>query len=69
MTKVTTISRIAAEDYFTTLEMELAEPIPGEDFDILPEDETLSWEEEWVLLNRRDRRMWGKPNGKPRYKK
>ena len=60
---------IGPEDYLTSLEMELREPIPGEEFDILPEDETLSWEEEWMLLNRRERRMWGKPTGKPRYKK
>jgi hypothetical protein len=66
MSKSITVPRIDAEDYFTTLEMELAEPI--KDFDVLPEDETLSWEEQWVLLDRRARR-WGKPNGKPRYKK
>jgi hypothetical protein len=68
MSKSITVPRIDAEDYFTTLEMELAEPIKDEDFDVLPEDETLSWEEQWVLLDRRARR-WGKPNGKPRYKK
>jgi hypothetical protein len=60
---------IGPEDYLSSLEMELRKPIPGEEFDILPEDETLSWEEEWMLLNRRERRMWGKPTGKPRYKK
>jgi hypothetical protein len=64
-----TINRIAADDFFSTLEMELAEPIEGEDFDVLPEDSRLSWDEEFALLNRRDRRMWGKPTGKPRYKK
>jgi hypothetical protein len=68
MTKAITISRIAADDFFSTLEKELAEPIPGEEFDVLPEDEALSWEEQWVLLDRRARR-WGKPEGKPRYKK
>jgi len=62
-------SVIEAEDYFTSLEMVLTEPIAGEQFDVLPEDETLSWDEEWAHLNRRDRRMWGKPSGKPRYKK
>lgn len=60
---------IGPEDYLSSLEMELRKPIPGEEFDILLEDETLSWEEEWMLLNRRERRMWGKPAGKPRYKK
>ena len=60
---------IEAEDYFSTFEIGLAKPIAGEQFDILPEDETLTWEEEWLLLNRRERRMWGKPTGKPRYKK
>jgi hypothetical protein len=60
---------IDAEDYLTSLEMELREPIPGEEFDVLPEDETLSWEKEWDFMNRQERRMWGKPTGKPRYKK
>ena len=60
---------IPADDFMSTLEKELTEPIPGEEFDVLHEDETLSWEEEWMLLNRRERRMWGKPTGKPRYKK
>jgi hypothetical protein len=69
MTKAITISRIAADDFFSTLEVELAEPIPGEEFDFLPEDERLSWGEEFALLNRRDKREWGKPSGKPRSKK
>jgi len=69
MPKTTTIPRIDAEDFFSTLEKDLAEPIPGEEFDVLPDDERLSWGEEFALLNRRDRRMWGKPSGKPRYKK
>ena len=60
---------IPADAFMSTLEMELSEPIEGEDFDILPEDMRLSWGEEFALLNRRDRRRRGKPNGKPRYKK
>jgi hypothetical protein len=69
MSKSITIDVIPADDFFSTLEKELSEPIPGEDFDVLPEDSRLSWSEEFALLNRRDRRMWGKPSGKPRYKK
>lgn len=66
----TTISRIAADDFYSTsMVIGLAEPIEGEDFDVLPVDTRMSWGEEFALLNRRDRRMWGKPNGKPRYKK
>ena len=69
MSKSITIDVIPADDFFSTLEKELAEPIPGEEFDFLPEDERLSWGEEFALPNRRDKRMWGKPTGKPRYKK
>jgi len=69
MSKSITIDVIPADDFMSTLEMELAEPIKDEDFDVLPEDVRLSWGEEFALLNRRDKRMWGKPTGKPRYKK
>ncbi len=69
MPTTTTNRVIDAEDYFSTFEMELAEPIMSEEFDVLPKDESLSWEEEWDFLNRHERRMWGKPSGKPRYKK
>jgi hypothetical protein len=69
MPTITTTHVIDADDFFTTFEKELTEPIPGEEFDVLPKDESLSWEEEWDFLNRHERRMWGKPTGKPRYKK
>jgi hypothetical protein len=57
----TTTRVIDADDFFSTFEKELTEPIPGEQFDIVV-----------VLPRTRDhaeRRVWGKPTGKPRYKK
>lgn len=69
MPTINTTRVIDAEDFFSTFEKELTEPIEGEEFDVLPKDETLSWDEEWANMNRRERRMWGKPTGKPRYKK
>lgn len=59
---------IDADDFFSTFEKELTEPVPGEEFDVLPEDSTLSWDEEWALICRRENR-WGRPVQKPRAKK
>lgn len=57
---------IGPEDYLTSLEMELREPIPGEEFDILPEVETLSWE---VGFSKFCRRLKRRQASKARYKK
>ena len=48
---------IGPEDYLTSLEMELREPIPGEEYDIIPVDEiNPSWEEEFSKFCRRLKR-------------
>jgi hypothetical protein len=59
---------IDPDDFFSTFERELSEPVTGEEFDVLPEDSTPSWDEEWALICRRENRC-GRPVRKPRAKK
>ena len=57
---------IDADDFFSTFEKELTEPIPGEEFDVLPKDESLSWE---VGFSKFCRRLKRRQASKARYKK